>query len=240
MSDPSFRTVDGQSVPAVTTAQMRAVDRVAIEEVGIDLLQMMEHAGRTLALTVLDERDSDDGTVAVLAGPGGNGGGGMAAARHLHNRDVPVEVVLDRDPDDLDGVPAQQRAILAEMGVPIGVGAGAVPACDVAVDAIIGYSLDGALRGTARDLVAATGECDRIVSLDIPSGRDATTGECPGLAVEPDRTLTLALPKTGLAGVGGRLDLADITVPATVYDRLDIPYVQPFGSRYRVELLAEA
>jgi NAD(P)H-hydrate epimerase len=163
----------------------------------------------------------------------------VAAAKHLHKREVHVAGDHDRDPGGLDGVPAQQHAILTEMGVPVGVGVDAVPECAVAVDAIIGYGLDGPVRGTARDLVAATGECDRVVSPDIPSGRDATTGERPGLAVEPDRTLTLALPKTGLTEVDGRLDLADITVPATVYDRLDISYSQPFGSRYRVELVAE-
>jgi len=236
MADHAFHTHEGRPVAAVTAAEMREVDRVAVEEVGVDLLQMMENAGRSLARTVIEERER--GTVVVLAGNGGNGGGGMAAARHLHNRDVPVRVVLDRTPDDLDGAAARQHAILAEMGVPVGAGPTALESPDLAVDAVIGYGLSGAVRGTARDLVAGLDDTPAtVVSLDVPSGMDATSGGVPGIAVEPDRTLTLALPKTGLTDLAGRLDLADISVPATVYDRLEIPYVQPFGPRYRVELV---
>ncbi len=235
MTARAFRTADGEPVTAVTAAGMRDVDRVAVS-VGVDLLQMMENAGRTLARTVLDERAG--GTVVILAGSGGNGGGGMAAARHLCNRDVSVRVALDRPPADLDGVPARQHEILEEMGVPVCVGPETLGDPDLFVDSVVGYGLTGPLRGTARDLVAAT-DGTAAVSLDVPSGMDATTGEVPGIAVDPDRTLTLALPKTGLVGLTGRLDLADISVPATVYDRLDIPYEEPFGDRYRVELVSE-
>jgi NAD(P)H-hydrate epimerase len=67
------------------------------------------------------------------------------------------------------------------------------------------------------------------VSLDVPSGIDATTGETMGEAVAPTRTVTLALPKTGLDARTGELYLADISIPRTVYDRLDIEYEPPFG-----------
>ena len=77
-----FRSAHDAVVPAVTAAQMREVDRVAVEETGPNLYQMMEHAGRSLALTAL-EMATDDGPIVVLAGTGGNGGGGLAAARHL-------------------------------------------------------------------------------------------------------------------------------------------------------------
>ncbi len=77
---------------------MRAVDRIAIEDVGVELLQMMENAGRTLAWHV---RNIDVGPVLVVAGGGGNGGGGLACACHLVNRDQPVEVVIDREPEEL-------------------------------------------------------------------------------------------------------------------------------------------
>ena len=70
MTDPTSRTPDGTPVPAVTTETMREVDRVAVEEVGVPLLLMMQHAGRSLA----DPLQGHDGRVLVLAG-GGNGGG---------------------------------------------------------------------------------------------------------------------------------------------------------------------
>lgn len=70
----------------------------------------------------------------------------------------------------------------------------------------------------------------------MPTGRNATTGVQPGVAVAPDRVLTLALPKTGLAGRDWNLWLADISIPATVYDRLDIPGAALFDD-YWVKLV---
>lgn len=224
MAADSFETTDGQAVPAITADRMREVDRIAVEDVGFGLLGMMENAGRGLAATV---RTLDRGPVTVYAGGGGNGGGGLAAARHLANRDVAVSVVLDRDPEDLDGAAGDQLRVLRAMDVPIGVD----PWRDAAVlvDALVGYGLTGALRGRAADLVASLeARSAPVVSLDVPSGRDATTGETPGPAVEPAVTLTLALPKTGLDGLAGRLFLADIGIPAVVFERAGVDYASPF------------
>lgn len=234
----AFRTTAGHDVPAVTADEMREVDRVAVEEVGLQLLQMMENAGRTLAWHVREVR-GDDEDVVVTAGAGGNGGGGMACARHLANRDVPVTVVLDRPPEDLEGAAAHQHRILDAMGVPVATGVDAVDgaAAGVAVDALVGYGVSGALRspvdGHVRELNRAAAP---VVSLDVPSGVDATTGETRGVAVAPSRTVTLALPKPGLDAVAGELVLADIGIPATVYDRLDIAYESPFGRHDWVDL----
>jgi NAD(P)H-hydrate epimerase len=237
MDETLFETTDGHAVTAVTAEEMRAVDRVAVEGVGLALGQMMENAGRNLAAHGRELR-STDGDVVVLAGDGGNGGGGMACARHLANRDVPVSVVLDRDPTDLSGAAAQQHAILAAMGVSVGVGHDAVPDDPgLVVDALVGYGLSGPLTGVAADLVTTTADADRTLSLDVPTGRNATSGDEPGVAVAPDRVLTLALPKTGLGGGYWNLWLADIAIPATVYDRLDIPYSGPF-EEYWVKLVA--
>ncbi len=112
MDASAFDDPTERPVTAVTATEMRAVDRVAVEAIGLDLRRMMEHAGRGLAEAVLDVRSS--------AGNGGNGGGGLACARHLANRDLPVRVVLDRDPAALDGVTAEQLRILEAMDVSIG------------------------------------------------------------------------------------------------------------------------
>ncbi|WP_435064653.1 NAD(P)H-hydrate epimerase [Halobaculum sp. EA56] len=246
MGRDSFRTVDGRVATAVTADEMREVDRVAVEEVGLAVLQMMEHAGRAFAWHVRDARgsrraDGADDEVVVLAGDGGNGGGGLVCARRLANRGVPVRVVLDRPTADLTGVAEHQHRILDAMGVPVAAGVDALPAADDAVvvaDALVGYGLSGALRSPAREYVErANASPGPVVSLDVPSGLDATTGEAAGPAVVPDRTVTLALPKTGLDAVGGRLFLADLTIPATVYDRLGIDYRYPFGDDDWVELV---
>jgi NAD(P)H-hydrate epimerase len=229
MEEAAFETADGVGVTAVTAEEMRAVDRVAVEAVGIELLQMMENAGRTLAEQV---SVIGDGSVLVVTGNGGNGGGGLACARHLANRGVAIDVVLDREPEELSGAAATQYGILDEMGVAVRVGPEAVADSkpSVVVDALIGYGLGGAVREPAASLISElNGLGASVLSLDVPSGVDATTGETLGVAVEPDRVLTLALPKTGLVGRDEPLVLADISVPATVYERLDIAYERPFA-----------
>jgi NAD(P)H-hydrate epimerase len=240
MNGHDFRTETGQQVAAVTAAEMREVDRVAVEEFGVSLLQMMENAGRNLACQV---RDAGSEPVVVLAGNGGNGGGGLCAARHLVNRDVQVSVVLDRPPERLGGAARTQYETLAAMEVPVDDGVGALAERDpnTVVDALVGYGLDGPLRGTAGDLVDEISTRDMtVVSLDVPSGMVATTGERSGPAIEPDCVLTLALPKTGLTEFRGDLYLGDIAIPAGVYHSLDIPYSNPFDDEYLVELTPES
>lgn len=230
MSRNSFRTSTGRSVTAVTADEMRDVDRVAVEDVGLQLLQMMENAGRILAWHVRDVRESD---VVVVAGNGGNGGGGLTCARHLANRDVPVRVVLDRPSEELSGAAAHQYHILDEMGV--SVTSGVESLADVAerttiVDTLIGYGLSGDVRPPVDAYIdRMNGLSGPTVSLDVPSGIDATSGEPLDEAVSPARTVTLALPKTGLDALAGKLYLADISIPRTVYERLDIEYEPPFG-----------
>lgn len=237
MTDAPFRTAAGDPVPVVTADEMRKVDRVAVEDVGLELLQMMENAGRTLAWHV---GDVVDGPVVVVAGNGGNGGGGLACARHLANHEVPVRVVVDRDAGELTGATARQYRILEEMETPVSSGTDALDSVEESaaiVDALVGYGLEGELREPASSLVEAMNRRSAItVSLDVPSGTDATTGAVAGAAVDPDRVVTLALPKTGLVEVAGSLYLADIGVPRTVYDRLDVEYANPFGSSAWVEL----
>lgn len=231
-----FETVDGRRVPGVTAKEMSEVDRVAVQDVGVGLPMVMENAGRTLAIHVQDLiADTSGASVVVLAGGGGNGGGGLCAARHLLNHGVPVDVVLDRPAADLSGATATQWRVLEAMGVePAGERdlAGAF-----VVDALVGYGLRDAPRGPVADLVEATRGATTVLALDIPTGVDATTGERPGVAVEADHTLTLALPKTGLAeGDHGTLTLADIGLPSVVFERAGIDYVGPFDGAYRVEL----
>jgi NAD(P)H-hydrate epimerase len=236
-----FVTESGIEVPAVTTDQMREIDRVAVEEVGPNLYQMMENGGRNLALMVLDRLGERWASVpiVVLAGTGGNGGGGICAARHLANRGADVTVVIS-DPERLTPVPAEQLdvfrgtpgrlASIQELG---GLETGLV------VDAVIGYSLGGAPQGAVETMIEWAGEGSApVISLDVPSGVEATTGGTPGNFVEAIVTLTLALPKTGLdAGAVGELWLADLGITAEVYRRvgIEIP-VGMFGSRYRVGL----
>lgn len=233
MEEGLFTTDRGIELTAVTAAEMRDVDRVAVEDVGLRLLSMMENAGRNLS-TYLRREGAETG--AVYAGNGGNGGGGLVTARHLANAETDVTVVLDRDPSDLDGAAAIQHGVVEAMDVTVTRDPGEVDAPDVAVDALVGYGLSGPLRGRAAELVHAVQSAPSVVSLDVPSGLDATTGETSGPAVVPDAVVTLALPKTGLRAIDATVLLADIAIPAEVYRSLTIPYRRPFEDGYCVEL----
>jgi NAD(P)H-hydrate epimerase len=239
MDHDAFHTPSGAPIAAVTAAEMREVDRVAVEAVGLSLARMMEHAGRALAQQALD-RLSERGTAVVLAGGGGNGGGGLVCARHLGNRDHRTAVALDRPPAAVSGVPGEQLAILDHVGaveVTDRADPASLPEPSLVVDALLGYGLAGAPREPAASLIEwADGVDAPVLSLDVPSGVDATTGETPGVAVRPDRILTLALPKTGLTGIDAPIALADLSIPAAVYEQAGVPGESPFGDDFCIEL----
>ncbi len=220
-------------LPTVTTDQMRLVDRWMIETYRIELLQMMEHAGRhlaTLARLRFLQDSPEEKRVLVLAGGGGNGGGGLAAARWLHNWGAHVRVWATRADLDPDRAPGRQMAILRRMGIPIESADAAtrLPAADLILDAVIGYGLRKAPIGAAARLIHLANEHDApILSLDVPSGLDATSGEAFQPHIRAAATLTLALPKTGLLVEGneeivGELYVADIGVPPALYERLGL------------------
>ncbi len=229
-----FQTERGLPVPAVTEEEMQQIDRIAVEEFNLSILQMMENAGRALAENAFAMLGSRHRTVTVLAGPGGNGGG-ICAARHIHNRGLEVSLVLANSVEDLHDAALAQFEILRSTQVSL------VPQSDeektirnaaLVVDALIGYSLRGAPNGRVQELIEICNrEAARVISLDIPSGMNATTGDAPGVLItDPARTLTLALPKTGLRQYHGELFLADIGIPHEVYERLGLLLGPLFGS----------
>lgn len=206
-------------VPTVTAGQMAEVDRLATGPYGIDLLQMMELAGRALSRVTQHGLSSRNASVTVVAGGGGNGGGAMVAARRLRGFGVSVRLVLDRPGDRLRGAAAHQLAALRGIGVHPQSDLPSDPG-GVVVDGLIGYGLTDAPSGWAAELIEwITRSSATVISLDVPSGVDATTGDTPGVSVTADTTLTLAMPKSGLIGLSsaGRLLLADIAIPPALW-----------------------
>lgn len=217
-------------VPYLNTEQMVEVDRAMIEDYHIELIQMMENAGRCLAILArerfLGDRPADK-RITVMAGSGGNGGGALVAARRLHNWGANVQVLLAQTAEQMTAVPGHQLEIINRMGVdcihePAMPPTGNEP--NLIIDGLIGYSLKGAPYGVTHDLIEwsnATGA--PILALDTPSGLDTTSGTVFDPAINAAATMTLALPKEGLRapGVGpyvGELYLADISVPPSLYN----------------------
>ena len=227
MDSADIPTYTGQ-VPTVSIQQMVEVDRAMMENYGIDLVQMMENAGRNLAhlarLRFLDGQPQGK-KVVILTGTGGNGGGALVCARRLHTWGALVRVFVTRPDADLAPVPAHQLAILRRMEVPVAsaseVSSAEYP--DLIVDGLIGYSLKGNPRGAAANLIRwANGQRAPILALDVPSGMDAMSGTAFAPAIRATATMTLALPKEGLRApdteeLVGELYLADISVPPSLY-----------------------
>jgi NAD(P)H-hydrate epimerase len=217
-----------ENIPFLTTEQMIEVDRAMMDDYKIDLLQMMENAGRNLADLARQRFFSGDPRgkhVVVLAGTGGNGGGALVSARRLHNYGAAVSVYVTKSIKAFSPAAAHQLNILGRMCVPITVAGIALPPSDVdlIIDGLIGYSLKGPPHGQAANLIRwANGHSAPILALDTPSGVDATNGLVQEIAIEATATMTLALPKEGLRARGkdnyvGELYLADISVPPTLY-----------------------
>ncbi|MDH3259128.1 MAG: NAD(P)H-hydrate epimerase, partial [Deltaproteobacteria bacterium] len=215
-------------VPWLTTGQMREVDRAMVEDYRIELIQMMENAGRNLARlagVLFLGGDPVGKNVVVLAGSGGNGGGAMVSARRLIGWGARVRVLLTKGAEKYGTVPSRQRKILDRMGAPVDhvEDLAGVSSPDLIIDGIIGYSLKGAPRGRAADMIRwANRSGVPVLALDTPSGVDASSGRVFDPAIRAAATLTLALPKEGLRAERARehvgdLYLADIGVPPELY-----------------------
>ncbi|MDV6013613.1 NAD(P)H-hydrate epimerase [Haloechinothrix sp. LS1_15] len=238
-----------REVPAITAAQMREVDRIATSEFHIELKQLMENAGRSLAEIATETFRPC--RVVVLCGPGGNGGGGLVAARHLINRGCNVSVVLATTMSDMALVAGYQLDILRQIGTPViepaeeslGRPWPTVPgSADLIIDALLGYSTKGDPRdGAARLIDWANAHPAPVLSLDSPSGLDVTTGAAGHPCVLATGTLTLALPKLGLleAGEVGWLALADISIPAATYRGMGYEVGELFAAGPIVSLVGE-
>jgi ADP-dependent NAD(P)H-hydrate dehydratase / NAD(P)H-hydrate epimerase len=212
---------------------MRAVDRWAIEDQGVDSLELMEAAGRAVAEVVA--KLAPQGPVRVVCGKGNNGGDGLVAARLLGGMGFEVETLLLWPATELsddaaanlkrlggtDGAgPAAERSLgpgVFEVGDDI---AARLAGSAVVVDAIFGTGFSGAPREPAAGAIAAIGGCGApAVACDIASGVDAATGEAAGAHVEADVTVTFHGAKVGHYVAPGKwatgeLVVAPIGVPA--------------------------
>lgn len=222
----------------LTVAGVRELDRRAAADFAIPPILLMENAARNLrdhALDLLDRARRPDAV--ILCGPGNNGGDGLALARHLTLFGVPVSIILlaRPAPDSDAGV---NLRIVERMGLtllqpatrpqPASEGPGLI------VDALFGTGLNRPVQGDAGDLITWTNAQrdlgSLVLSVDVPSGLNADTGEPLGdICIRADRTVTLAAVKTGLTRLEaqpylGDLAVADIGAPASLLADLGVPW----------------
>ncbi len=210
----------------VTREEMQRLDRMAIEVYSIPAIRLMENAG-VAACDVLC-REFPRGDAAVFVGKGNNGGDGLVVARHLAGRGYKVRVILLEDPLDLKSDPSANYKILERMKAPVLLAdeytqenefrdhcrqAGTI------VDAIFGIGMHGPVRGRFEKAIRAINQSGKpVVSIDIPSGLDADTGEVYEVAVKAAVTVALAASKQGFFKAEGpthtgKIEIVDIGIP---------------------------
>ncbi len=207
----------------LTAEQMGRADRLTIAG-GVPGAILMENAGAGVA-DLVSSRFPDAPTVAVLCGPGNNGGDGFAAARHLLDRGYRVRLGFDGDPAKL---PADAQAMAAGFAGTIEpLSTDLLAGADVIVDGLFGAGLTRPIEGKLAALIAAiNASLIPVVAVDVPSGIDGTTGAVRGIAVRAQATVTFFRLKPGHLLMPGRLHcgevrVIDIGIPASVLTEIE-------------------
>jgi NAD(P)H-hydrate epimerase len=229
MVDNNFIGV--KSTRSLTRAEVRELDRRAIEYYGIPGVVLMENAGRAVAeeaVKMLPTKDTK--RVALFCGKGNNGGDGFVAARHLNNHGVEVEVYLlcksEEVASSLDAY--THLGIIQKMGLPVREVITPkevkeilprLKGSDLLIDALLGTGLTGNVREPYKTLIKGLNSLGSpMLSVDIPSGLDCDEGLPLGVAVKATKTVTFILPKVGFfknqgPAYVGELVVADIGIP---------------------------
>ncbi len=220
---------------ALTREQLRRIDQRAVERYGIPGLILMENAGRSAAELIHGYYDANAG-VAVFCGRGNNGGDGCVIARHLHNRDVHVHVVVTANESAMTPDMRTNFSIVRAMNLDV------ERACDaegrraaldrlndtiVVVDALLGTGFHGDIRPPLAELTSGINQCPHraVVAIDVPSGLDCDTGHASPATIRADRTITFVAVKKGFTrpeakAYVGEVDVASIGAPRELIESI--------------------
>jgi hydroxyethylthiazole kinase-like uncharacterized protein yjeF len=201
--------------PLLDAEAMRGVDRWAIEQRGVPSLDLMERAGAGAARIV--ESLVPDGAVAVVCGKGNNGGDGLVVARLLREAGRSVTVVCTAPPGEFAGDARVNLERLPGEG-PLELDGGdrgraerALEQASVVVDALLGTGFEGEPRGTVGEAIEAVNAARApVVSVDVPSGVDASTGVVSGAAVRAAATVSFHAGKPGLWIAPGKTHAGEV------------------------------
>ncbi len=210
-------------IKAVTSGEMREIDRIAIDEVGIPASVLMNNAGRSVADYILE--NFKEKKISIFCGTGNNGGDGFTAAYYLaNNRIIPV-IYLSGKKDKLSETSNVFMNLCEKMKIEIheidekNLNEVVIPEDSVIIDAVLGTGSTDSPRGIPLDFIRLiNGSNGTVISIDIPSGL-SSNGEYPsGECIKADVTITIGLPKISLVTYPckqfcGRVIIQDIGFP---------------------------
>ncbi len=208
----------------LTARQARSVDASLQKRFGISALVLMENAGRGLAAEAI--KTYRGGKIAVFCGKGNNGGDGFVCARHLLTAGIKSDVFLIGAQSQVLTEARVNLDILLKLGQKVievteehPLCAGKMKHYDLIVDALLGIGLSGGVRGIYKDAIDWINKAKSMVlSVDIPSGLNATTGKILGCCVKAEKTITFIACKRGMiVGEGrrycGKVVVKDLGIP---------------------------
>jgi hydroxyethylthiazole kinase-like uncharacterized protein yjeF len=209
--------------------EIRALDKQAIENIGIPGMVLMENAG--LAVAQFLEAYLENDKVVICCGKGNNAGDGLVVARHLWNHGFDVEVLLFELPeffsqDTLTNYQIAQNCQVPMHQVEDGLAKNILSPADWIVDALFGTGFQGGLQSPYHDIVLAINQMDaKVLSIDVPSGLNADTGQADGACVQADITLSFVGLKQGFLNPQaqrylGELHVIDIGIPKILLETL--------------------
>lgn len=216
----------------VTASQMRQIDRDTIEGIGIPGIVLMETAGTEIVRVIKQFYPSAE-TIGIFIGKGNNGGDGLVIARQLAHYGHDVFIFLVTSAESLSAEAHINLNIAKKLGLHIEEilteeelkeANPRYASCDLLVDAIFGTGLKGTVRKPVASIINTINELPiPVLSVDLPSGLDANTGQVLGTCIKADKTITIGLPKRGLllhpgAELTSELDIVDIGFPQQVID----------------------
>jgi hydroxyethylthiazole kinase-like uncharacterized protein yjeF len=234
VSGVGFQVSGGEEMKISSVAEMREMDRAAIEKFGIAEELLMENAGEATYFVISREIGIKGKKFIVFCGIGNNGGDGFVIARKLHSSGGDVKVFIVGDRSKYKGAAKMNLDIVSRMSMEIkeiqGTDSirGDVFHSHAIVDAIFGTGLTREVGGLYSDVIELINKSGKMVfSADIPSGVAGDTGKIKGVAIKADYTVTYGLPKIGnMLYPGfeqcGKLYVTHISFPPYLYDSEDL------------------
>ncbi|MDD5129185.1 MAG: NAD(P)H-hydrate epimerase [Candidatus Omnitrophica bacterium] len=195
----------------LSASDAKSLDKKAVERFGIPVLVLMENAGRCVGEEALNILRKRRGRVAIFCGTGNNGGDGFCAARHLLAAGIKPDIYLSAKIADVKNEAKTNLDILLRMKQkiievnPVRLSLIKTKKYSLIIDALLGVGLKGEMRYIYQELIRIINASRAfILSVDIPSGLDATTGKAGRDCVKADRTITFVAKKRGMVSETGK------------------------------------
>jgi NAD(P)H-hydrate epimerase len=190
-------------IKAVTSSEMREIDRISIEEIGIPASILMNNAGKSAAEFI--EKNFKDKPVTIFCGTGNNGGDGFTAVYYLFNKGIISVIYLSGNKNKLSETSKIFMNLCEKMNIPIheinneNISSIKIPEGSIIIDAVLGTGFEGVPKGIPSEFIRKINQSgNTVVSIDIPSGL-SSDGDAPvGEFVHADYTITIGLPKISL------------------------------------------